>query len=211
VRFSNSSYHEVDGAFDAVLLDLGISFFHLEAGKGFSYMNEDEPLDMRYSEKTRITAEEVLNSFPLQEVEAIIRVYGEEPCAKNFVKVLGKARETRRIERVKDLLELIRGARECASHFRKSSKRIFQSLRIFVNQEIAVLRRFLKKAPQVVKKGGVLMIITYHSIEDREAKKYLKNSEEFEVLKPFPIKPSQKEVEETPNAKSAKMRVAIRR
>jgi 16S rRNA (cytosine1402-N4)-methyltransferase len=193
------------GQVDGILADLGVSSFHFDdPQRGFSYQLEG-PLDMRMGSGD-LTAAEVVNSYGEEEIADILFKYGEEPRARRIARFIV---ENRPIHTTTQLAEVIRratGFREAGHPARKS----FQALRIYVNDELGALEQLLRSAEAVLRKGGRLVIISFHSLEDRLVKHFLRESAVLQPLTKKPIVPSEAEQRENPRARSAKMRVAER-
>ena len=214
--------NEVDG----VLLDLGVSSHQFDTKeRGFSY-RYDAPLDMRMSQKG-VSAYDLVNELPWQELAGIIKNYGEEKFAKGIALAIERQRQSAPIETTQQLVDVIKSA--IPARFKREkghpAKRTFQALRIAVNREIDVLQQGLDSAFSILRPGGRLAVITFHSLEDRIVKKKMASwcqgctcPPEFPICvcnkKPRAklvnkkaIEPSQQEVEENPRSKSAKLRV----
>lgn len=193
---------------DAIFFDLGMSTWHLkESGKGFSFQKPDEILDMRMSEDIEITAAEILNSYSADKLSQIFKEYGEEKSAHNFAKKITEKRKKRKIITVEDLLDVLKTKNP------KILARIFQSLRVYINDEINSLRDSLVGAFEILKNGGRIAVLSYHSLEDREVKIFFKKVER-EQKGTFsaksgkkPISPERLETQKNPSARSAKLRV----
>ncbi len=218
--------HGVDKV-DGIVLDLGVSSYQLDnAERGFSYMH-DAPLDMRMDSRQSLTARDIVNGYDERELYRIIRDYGEDQFAKNIAKHIVQARTEKPIETTFELNDLIKAAipakmRAVGGH---PSKRTFQAIRIECNHELEVLRSSLDDMIKMLNPEGRLCIITFHSLEDRIVKSFFREMEnpckcpaDFPVCVcgkvPYgravprkPILPSEKEIEENPRAKSAKLRV----
>lgn len=190
---------------DGILADLGVSSFHFDdARRGFSYQQEG-PLDMRMG-TSGISAAEVVNTYPEDELADILYRYGEEPRSRRIARFIV---ENRPITTTTQLAEVIRratGYRQAGHPARKS----FQALRIYVNDELGALEQLLRGAEQVLKPGGRLVIISFHSLEDRLVKHFLRDSTRLKTLTKKPIIPSAKEQQTNPRARSAKLRAAER-
>ncbi|WP_299429478.1 16S rRNA (cytosine(1402)-N(4))-methyltransferase RsmH [uncultured Meiothermus sp.] len=190
---------------DGILADLGVSSFHFnDPQRGFSYQHEG-PLDMRMG-SGGLTAAEVVNTFGEEEIADILYKYGEEQRSRRIARFIV---ENRPLTTTTELAEIIRratGYREAGHPARKS----FQALRIYVNDELGALRQLLRGAEQVLRPDGRLVIISFHSLEDRLVKHYLRDSRHLEPLTKKPVVPSETEQRENPRARSAKMRVAKR-
>lgn len=196
-----------------ILLDLGMSSWHIEiSGRGFSF-RKNEPLDMRYSEKTKLTAQEILNSWAKENLEKILQMYGEEKFAKKIVREIVEERKNRKIENTFQLVEIIRRATPKWYHHQKIhfATKTFQALRIAVNNELKNLKKVLPQALDVLESEGRIVIISFHSLEDRIVKKFLKVKEregKLKILTKKPISPSFEEIKNNPRSKSAKLRAS---
>ncbi|WP_117236823.1 16S rRNA (cytosine(1402)-N(4))-methyltransferase RsmH [Thermus sediminis] len=188
-----------------IVADLGVSSFHLEDPKrGFSYQAEG-PLDMRLGMEGP-TAEEVVNSLPLEDLYRILRDLGEEKQAYRIAKAIVEARRKAPIRTTTELAEIVRRA----VGFRKAghpARKTFQALRIYVNDELEALEEFLKQAGEVLAPGGRLVVIAFHSLEDRIVKRFFKESG-LRILTQKPIRPSPEERAQNPRSRSAKLRAA---
>lgn len=222
----NSGFCEVDG----VLLDIGVSSHQLdEEERGFSYMH-DGPLDMRMDTERDYNASDIVNSATEQELTRIIRDYGEEKWAARIAKFIIEERKVNRIDTTFRLVDIIKkaipaSARRDGGH---PAKRTFQALRIAVNNELEVLERALKDAVDILKPGGRLVVITFHSLEDRIVKTVFNNMERpctcppklpvcvcgkaplLKVLTKKPVVAGDKELTANTRSKSAKLRAALR-
>ncbi len=211
-------------ALDGVLLDLGVSSYQIDANeRGFAF-RPGLALDMRMDDQELLTAEAVLATYPEAELRRIFKEYGEERHAARIAQLIVRQREQRPFKTSDDLINVIDRATP-RQHVVKSYARIFQALRIEVNQELQHLKRVLNASLGFLKPGGRLVVISYHSLEDRIVKHFLKEQEnpcicppEYPVcvcgkkprmrrLKPFLIRPAEDEIENNPRARSAKMRV----
>lgn len=194
-----------------ILLDLGLSSYLLEAsGRGFSFQR-DEPLDMRFDpEGPGPTAAQLLNTLSLEDLARIFREYGEEPRARSLARRICERRRRRPFATTRDLVEALGGR---AAGGRHPATRVFQALRIAVNRELEELQRFLEQVPDWLEPGGRLVIISYHSLEDRLVKQYLLSWEKAGVLRRLvkkPLTPGAEEIRLNPRARSAKLRLAER-
>ena len=217
--------HEVDG----FVFDLGVSSHQLDtAERGFSYM-QDGPLDMRMNQSGALTAETIVNTYSSEELYRIIWDYGEERWAKRIVQFILEAREEEPITSTSQLVDIIKRAipakaRQDGPH---PAKRTFQALRIEVNQELQILHDAFVDAVSMLKPKGRIAVITFHSLEDRITKQTFKELAQGCTCPPSlpicvchhvptvkaknkAIEPSQREVEENPRARSAKLRVAVK-
>lgn len=209
---------------DGVLADLGVSSHQFdEEERGFSIRGEAK-LDMRMNQEGDLTAEKVVNDYEEERLIRMFREYGEITNARRLVRELVQARRNRRLKTTADLIEV---ARKCAPK-KKENKyfaQVFQAVRIEVNDEMLVLERLLDQCEKVLRPGGRLVVMSYHSLEDRMVKNYMKRGAitgEIEkdfygnVLKPFtevvrrPIVPTEEEIERNSRARSAKLRIAER-
>jgi 16S rRNA (cytosine1402-N4)-methyltransferase len=200
------------GPVAGVIMDLGMSSWHLsESGRGFSFSN-DETLDMRYSSENEKTAKELLNELPRDEIERILREYGEERFARSIAKKIALARRARAIETTSDLTDIIKKSIPSRYRFGKThfATRTFQALRIAVNRELDNLEAALPQAHEILAPGGRLAVIAFHSLEDRIVKvRFREYAKEFgsEILTKKPITPSGEELENNPRSRSAKLRI----
>lgn len=213
---------------DGILYDLGVSSPQLDTPeRGFSY-NYDAPLDMRMNQDAQISAYDVVNDWTFQDLWRIFTRYGEEKFAKQIARKIEAAREIKPIETTFELVELIKDgipapARRKGGH---PAKRIFQAIRIAVNDELGVFEDSLKQAISLLKPGGRISVITFHSLEDRICKSVFKQHSDLpelppglpiipEEFKPLlklvvrkPILPSEEELENNNRSRSAKLRIA---
>ena len=210
---------------DGLLADLGVSSHQFdEASRGFS-IRFDADLDMRMDQEAELSAKEVLNTYPEEELARVFKYYGELPQAKRMARAIVAARAEQPIHTVAQLKQLL-------APFTPKAKEntfyavVFQALRIEVNDELSALKEMLEQSAQVIRQGGRLVVISYHSLEDRLVKNYI-NTGNFEgelqkdffghpvglLFKPLQRKPmeaSEQEVLENPRSRSAKMRIAER-
>lgn len=193
---------------DGVLADLGVSSFHFDdPTRGFSYHLEG-PLDMRMGDRGQ-TAAEVVNELEVEELARILRELGEEPEAWRIARAIAKAREQKPIETTTELAEIVRRA----TGFRRTghpARKTFQALRIYVNDELGALQELLEAAVKVLAPEGRLVVISFHSLEDRIVKHFLKGEPRLQVLNKKPLVPSEEEARDNPRARSAKLRAAER-
>lgn len=196
-----------------ILFDLGLSSWHLEeSGRGFSFLRK-ESLDMRYSKTTTaLTAEKILNLWPQEKIEKILREYGEERYAKKISKEILEARKENSIKTTSQLAGIVRKAVP-KKYVRLATTRTFQTLRIAVNNELGNLKKALPQTLKVLKPGGRLVIISFHSLEDRIVKNFLREKAkegQLQILTKKPVTPSQEEIQINPRSRSAKLRAAIK-
>lgn len=196
---------------DGVLMDLGVSTYQLKGeGRGFTFEKE-EPLDMRMDLESDFSAWNVVNEFTEEELSKIIFEYGEE---KRFAKrIAKKIVERRPINTTLDLVKAIAAAipkSEREKRKRHFATKTFQAIRIMVNRELENLRFFLEKVPDFLNIGGRIVVIAFHSLEDRIVKNAFRESDKLKILTLKPIRPSEKEVKKNPRSRSGRMRVAER-
>jgi len=198
---------EVDG----ILFDLGLSSLQLSDDKrGFSFQR-DGPLDMRMSEKMKLTAGYLLNNLSFNELVDILYKYGEERWARRIVRAVIESRRKEPLETTIQLAKLVKKAVPRSAWPRKIhvATRTFQALRIAVNNELTVLEKTLPQAVGVLRKGGRICIISYHSLEDRIVKNFFREYRKggLKTIFPKPITPSRRELQMNPRSRSAKLRV----
>jgi 16S rRNA (cytosine1402-N4)-methyltransferase len=236
VRLVHANFHEFESALSGleirggvagVLADLGVSSLQLETpGRGFSF-RFDGPLDMRMG-LSDTTASDLVNQASEEDLETIFREHGEERQARRIARAIGRARAEQPIETTGDLRRLIARAKGGAAHGEKidPATRVFQALRIEVNRELAGLDRFIEEAVRLLDADGRLVVISYHSLEDRIVKNTLRDlargeidlvtgrsrseSQLIEVLTRKPQRPTEAEVDLNPRSRSAKLRAARR-
>ncbi|MCP2013433.1 16S rRNA (cytosine1402-N4)-methyltransferase [Deinococcus sp. HSC-46F16] len=192
---------------DGVLLDIGVSSFQLDdSGRGFSY-HTDAPLDMRMSQ-SGLSAADVVNTLPEEELAAIIYEYGEDRHSRRIARAIVHAREKAPIETTVALADLVKRAYPGFSRGIHPARRTFQALRVHVNDELGALRDGLAAAEAVLAPGGRLAVISFHSLEDRIVKRFLRGSATLEPLTKRPVEASGEEQARNPRARSAKLRAA---
>jgi len=202
-------------AVSGILFDLGMSSWHLtEAGRGFSFL-KNEPLDMRYSPQNPLTAEKIVNYWSKSEMEKILREYGEERFAKKIAEKIIEVRKSKPIKTTSQLVEIIKKAVPSRYHTRFGgypkihfATRTFQALRINVNDELNNLEKAFPQALEILKPGGRLVVISFHSLEDRIVKNFYRNSspEKLTILTKKPVRPQKEEIKINPRSRSAKLR-----
>ena len=193
---------------DGVLMDLGVSSFQLDdTERGFSY-HGNAPLDMRMSQSGP-SAADAINDLEAEEIARILFEYGEERHSRRIARNIVEARDKAPIETTGQLSELIRRAYP-GGHSRgiHPSRRSFQALRIYVNDEIGALEEGLRGAVSVLKPGGRLVVISFHSLEDRMVKHFVRGNPELHALSKRPLEPGLEEVARNPRSRSAKLRAA---
>ena len=209
---------------DGVLADLGVSSHQFDtAERGFSFRYE-APLDMRMNQEAERTAADIVNSYEMEDLEKILRLYGEVDNSRRLAQMICKAREVSPIETTTQLGKAIESALpKFAEH--KFLAKVYQALRIEVNQEMRSLEKFLSGAAASLRPGGRLVVITYHSLEDRMVKNFIKAGNiDGKVEKDFfgnskaplkavnrkPILPEESEIAANTRARSAKLRIAVK-
>lgn len=189
-----------------ILFDLGMSSWHLEeSGRGFTF-KKTEPLDMRYSKKSKLTAEKLLNYSSKFELQRIFGEYGDEEKAKKIAQLIVEARGLAPFKTTKQLVNIINEAGV-------SAQRTFQALRIAVNDELNNLKKALPRALDILKPKARVAVISFHSLEDRLVKNFFRESSEknqLKILTKKPITPSDEEIKINPRSRSAKLRAAIK-
>ncbi len=209
---------------NGILADLGISSHQIDSPeRGFS-TRFNGPLDMRMDKKSQLTAAKLLNEYAVEKLHKILGMYGEVRNAKTVAMAIEKKRAERKFESNADLIDMLKPLSPRGKEF-KYYAQVFQALRIEVNQELEALESFLKQCADVMQTGGRLVVMSYHSLEDRMVKNYINTGKVFgELEKDFygnPIRPfqastrkpmvaSEKEVETNNRARSAKLRIAER-
>jgi 16S rRNA (cytosine1402-N4)-methyltransferase len=195
---------------DGFLFDLGVSSYQLdEPGRGFS-IREDGPLDMRMDKRQALTAYDIVNTWPIDRLTTIFKEYGEERFARRISNSISVRRNAREIRTTFELKEIVEQAIPTWKK-RESVTRIFQSLRIAVNQELDVLKKALNDALALLKPGGRIVVLSYHSLEDRITKQTFNEAKLtgiLTVLTKKPLTAGDEEIGENPRAASAKLRAA---
>lgn len=221
----NYSLLETESGFDGVLADLGVSSHQFDtAERGFSF-RYDAPLDMRMNTQAQLTAQDVVNEYPVEELAKIFRIYGEVENAYKLASLIVSKRALSPIGTTSDLDKAIESVTpKFAQH--KYLAKVYQALRIEVNQEMRSLEKFLEGATKALKSGGKLAVITYHSLEDRMVKNFIKSGnvdgevekdvfgrsvQPLEAVNRKPILPLEEEISENTRARSAKLRIAVKR
>jgi 16S rRNA (cytosine1402-N4)-methyltransferase len=215
---------------DAILLDLGVSSMQIDRPeRGFSYAT-DAPLDMRMDPSSDFSARELVNEAPERELEQIFRRFGEERYARQIARAIGRRRRERPFERTGELVDTIRASIPAPARFGEGhpAKRVFQALRIAVNDELGALETALPAAAAMLRPGGRLAVISFHSLEDRIVKRFLRELErgctcppdfpvcvcgrepELRALTRRAVRPSAEEVAANPRAASARLRAAAK-
>ncbi len=200
---------EVDG----ILFDIGTSMFHLKtAERGFSFLSE-EPLDMRMDRAQDLTAAYIVNKYPEKDIDRILWEYGEERLSRKIARAIVDYRGKKKIGTCAELSDIIYSVYKGRGKLHPATK-TFQALRIAVNDEMNELKKGLDASAGILKSGGRLCVISYHSLEDRIAKNFIRDNQKlgvFNMLTKKPLVPSYEEVRINPSARSAKLRGAEKR
>lgn len=215
-------YYGHTGDVDGILADLGVSFHHFDdPDRGFSFRWEGK-LDMRMNQKADKDAASVVNGYTEEQLSNIFYLYGELKQSRKVAAAIVKARDVKPVETIEQLLAVVKPIINVKQE-KKELAQIFQALRIEVNDELNALKQFLGQSIKTLKPGGRLVVITYHSLEDRLVKNFMKTGNiEGKVTKDFygrnlsplklitskPIVPDEEEIEANPRSRSAKMRIA---
>jgi 16S rRNA (cytosine1402-N4)-methyltransferase len=191
-----------------ITADLGLSTFQLEHEEGFSYQ-KDTTLDMRAGKGTgnKITAKDILNTYDEKELYRIFKEYGELKYSRQEARDVIEARKRRKFDSTNDLVELLK-KRVPPRYLNKDLSKIFQALRIEVNNELENLKELLEGAVELLEPGGRMVIVSYHSLEDRIVKNYFRQEEKLKIVTKKPVTASQDEITSNVRARSAKLRAA---
>lgn len=235
IHFINTNFVNVKSALqdmgiyeiDGIIADLGVSSYQLDTAKrGFSYM-KDAPLDMRMDTSSSLTARDVVNTYSRDELKRIIRLYSEEKWADKIATIIVETREKTPINTTFELVDVIERAipKKLRDKNKHPAKRTFQAIRIETNNELGILEKFVNDAFDMLKIGGRMSIITFHSLEDRLIKNIYKDlvggcicpsefpvcmcgrTEKARIITKKPIIPTDEELQENARARSAKLRV----
>jgi 16S rRNA (cytosine1402-N4)-methyltransferase len=207
--FAEAGERVAPASLDGLMVDLGVSSLQLsDPARGFSFQAEG-PLDMRMNPMSGETAEQVVNHIDERELADVIYEFGEERRSRRIARAIVRSRP---IRTTKQLVEVISAAARSMKHERiHPATRTFQALRIFVNRELDDLKALLEAAPRVLKPGGRLVVISFHSLEDRIVKDALREGAKqgwYELLTKKPVTAGEEEIERNPRSRSAKMRAA---
>ena len=201
---------------NGILFDLGFSSFHIEkSGRGFTFA-KDEPLDMRYSpDKNGLTAAEIVNRWPEEAISDLLRKFGEERFARRIARAIVRARARKGIVSTRALTEII--FKGVPSIYRRGrlhpATRTFQALRLAVNRELESLERVLPDAASLLAPGGKMAIISFHSLEDRVVKTFMRIESRkgaMRILTPKPLRAAREEITMNPRSRSARLRAMIK-
>lgn len=205
----DNNFHRVKG----IIFDLGMCSWHLESsGKGFSYQ-KDEPLDMRFDSRQDLTAAEIVNFWDIEKIEKILKEFGEEKYARRIALAIKEARKKERIITSQQLVNLLRQTLprnydNSRIHF---ATRVFQALRIAVNNELENIEKGLNQALAILEPKGRIVVISFHSLEDRIVKNIFREKakqNKLKILTKKPITPSLEEIKDNSRSRSAKLRAA---
>lgn len=214
----------VDG-FDGIFADLGVSSFQLDdPSSGFTY-RQDTKLDLRMDKTKTVTAADIVNTFTKEDLSDILWKYGEEKKARRISETISAVRDEKKIETTGELSDLI-STLVPEFYLKNTLSRVFQALRIYVNDELEILKSFLKRSIELLKPGGRIVVISYHSLEDRIVKDIFKEETkdslspkedpfgavkikpDLKVLTKKPVAPKEKEIKNNSRSRSAKLRAA---
>lgn len=216
-------YYDRLGQVDAILADLGVSSHHFDAmERGFSFRDETPLLDMRMNNRAGLSARDLLNSYEEEQLADVLYRYGELKQSRSLAKLIVKARSVTPLQTVGDLIAALRPALR-PDQEKKLLACIFQALRIEVNGELKALEELLEASLRVLRPGGRLVVMTYHSLEDRIVKNFLKGTDDsaeaqiygtarsaWRLVTRKPLVASAEELERNPRSRSAKLRIAER-
>lgn len=235
VKLYRTRYNDIDiiskiefiDGFEGIFVDLGVSSFQLDDKESGFTFREDAPLDLRMDKHSGVPASEVINSLDADELADIFFKYGEERFSRKIARKIALERANKRIVTTFDLRRIIESVIP-AQNVTKTLARIFQALRIFVNNELEDLRDFLSKAIKLLNPGGRIVVLTYHSLEDRIVKEFFRyetldcicppeipvcvcdKEQRLKKLTRKPVVPGDDEIKENPRSRSAKLRAAER-
>jgi 16S rRNA (cytosine1402-N4)-methyltransferase len=203
---------------NGVLFDLGLSSYQIEySARGFSYLRSNEPLLMNFKnplDPDDLTAREILNKWPEKEIFRILKEYGEEKYSRRISREIVKARRRKPLESTGDFLDLIKKSLPRRWYPGKHpAKRSFQALRIAVNDELGALKEGLENSWRLLSSKGRMVVISFHSLEDRIVKGFFKEKEkngEGQIQTPKPVVPTRRELEKNPRSRGAKLRSIVK-
>ncbi|MDP4007463.1 MAG: 16S rRNA (cytosine(1402)-N(4))-methyltransferase RsmH, partial [bacterium] len=191
-----------------ILFDLGLSSDQLErSGRGFSFQ-KSEPLDMKFNTENPTSAEKILNFWSKRDLERMLREYGEEMFSGEIAETIVRSRAEKHIKRTDQLVDIILQATPKWYHAKKihAATRTFQALRIMVNQELDNLKEALPQSVEILENQGTLVVISFHSLEDRIVKNFLKEHSQLQLLTKKPVMAGESEIKNNPRSRSAKLR-----
>ena len=223
VTFSHANFSELEGIveewkvsrIDGILLDLGVSTYQLlSQDRGFSF-NISAPLDMRMNpDEQSLTAKEIVNRYSEKELSRILFELGEERFARRIARNIVEKRRMKPIEASDELVQIIKVSIPPQKRFQRHhhfATSTFRALRMEVNSELINLEKALPQAVNLLSPGGRIVIISFHSLEDRIVKNFFRENENLEILTKKPIIASEQEIQENPKSRSAKLRAAVKR
>lgn len=194
---------------NGILFDLGVSSMQLDTPeRGFSYRFTDAPLDLRMNPDEGESAAQLVNRISLEELYDLFSRFGEEQLANELAQAVYGARSVKKFETVGDLVRIVENLENDPLRKNAVLSRVFQALRITVNHELDSLREGLQNATELLAPGGRLVVISFHSLEDRIVKLYMRQSGDLKVITKHPLVPKLAEIEENRRSRSAKVRIA---
>jgi 16S rRNA (cytosine1402-N4)-methyltransferase len=200
-----NNFHPING----ILFDFGLSGWQIEeSGRGFTF-RKDEPLAMNFGEQD-LGAAEIINKWPEKSLREVFLKYGEERYSRRIAKRIVEERQRQPIKTTFQLKDAIEKAIPYRWRADRVLARIFQSLRIVVNDELENLKQGIEQAVEILVPGGRLVVISFHSLEDRIAKSFFKENKSLKILTKKPIMASEEEIKSNPRSRSAKLRAAIK-
>lgn len=192
---------------DGVIYDFGVSSFQIDnASRGFSYM-QDTKLDMRMDKRLTVSAIDLLNGLYEKELAKLFIDFSDEPLSKIIAKKIVELRKREKIEKSSQLLGIIRSVVKNHAYLYRHASRIFQALRIAVNDELGAIHFTLPQLPMILDLGGRVEFLTFNSLEDREIKQFFRNRHDFRSIHDKPIRPTDDEIQKNIRSRSAKLRV----
>ncbi|WP_297446490.1 16S rRNA (cytosine(1402)-N(4))-methyltransferase RsmH [Desulfurobacterium sp.] len=195
---------------DGILFDLGVSHFQLRGDRGFSFW-KDDPLDMRMDRSQKLTAADVVNTLSERELANIIYRYGEERFSRKIAREIVKRRKEKPIKTTLELAKIVESVipkKLWAGRKKHPATKTFQAIRIYVNKELESIEEAIPEAVDRLKPGGRIVVITFHSLEDRIVKELLKERKDLKIIAKKPVLPTEEEIAANPAARSAKLRAA---
>lgn len=191
-----------------LVLDLGISSYQLESEEGFSYQKDTE-LDMRSDKNIRLTAKDIVNKYPERELNRVLKEFGELRYYRQLCRDIVEVRKRKPLKTTFDLVEAVRN-KIPPRYLNRDLSKIFQALRIEVNQELENLKKVIADAVRFLETGARIIVVSYHSLEDRIVKNLFRMTEELKIITKKPLVPALMEIERNPRSRSAKLRAAER-